>query len=115
FFISSRRRHTSSKRDWSSDVCSSDLDSWLAYCEQECARLGVDFAAVALHLPGTANVEGRARRERRLALLQLTSPQGCLVLAQHQNDQAETLLLHLLRGAGPQGLSDRQRCSAYQG
>src|SRR5207249_6428908 len=26
FFLSSRRRHTSSKRDWSSDVCSSDLD-----------------------------------------------------------------------------------------
>src|SRR5699024_11747509 len=25
FFISSRRRHTRSKRDWSSDVCSSDL------------------------------------------------------------------------------------------
>src|SRR5699024_169159 len=32
FFFSSRRRHTRSKRDWSSDVCSSDLacdDSWL--------------------------------------------------------------------------------------
>src|SRR5207249_7886123 len=28
FFFSSRRRHTRSKRDWSSDVCSSDLD-WL--------------------------------------------------------------------------------------
>src|SRR5699024_12218147 len=27
FFFSSRRRHTRSKRDWSSDVCSSDLDS----------------------------------------------------------------------------------------
>src|SRR6266513_3663602 len=27
FFFSSRRRHTSSKRDWSSDVCSSDLPS----------------------------------------------------------------------------------------
>src|SRR5699024_11700071 len=26
FFISRRRRHTRSKRDWSSDVCSSDLD-----------------------------------------------------------------------------------------
>src|SRR6266576_4149001 len=26
FFFSSRRRHTSSLRDWSSDVCSSDLD-----------------------------------------------------------------------------------------
>src|SRR5699024_12211674 len=28
FFISSRRRHTRSKRDWSSDVCSSDLYVW---------------------------------------------------------------------------------------
>src|SRR5699024_11653028 len=27
FFFSSRRRHTRSKRDWSSDVCSSDLSS----------------------------------------------------------------------------------------
>src|SRR5699024_11793196 len=29
FFFSSRRRHTRSKRDWSSDVCSSDLDDFL--------------------------------------------------------------------------------------
>src|SRR5699024_11410473 len=28
-FFSSRRRHTRSKRDWSSDVCSSDLPQWL--------------------------------------------------------------------------------------
>src|SRR5699024_11277786 len=28
FFFSSRRRHTRSKRDWSSDVCSSDLPLW---------------------------------------------------------------------------------------
>src|SRR5699024_11733029 len=28
FFFSSRRRHTISKRDWSSDVCSSDLDPY---------------------------------------------------------------------------------------
>src|SRR5204862_3181336 len=28
FFFSSRRRHTRSLRDWSSDVCSSDLDMW---------------------------------------------------------------------------------------
>src|SRR6266536_5078228 len=30
FFFSSRRRHTRSTRDWSSDVCSSDLDAGLA-------------------------------------------------------------------------------------
>src|SRR5437868_13059911 len=29
FFFSSRRRHTRSKRDWSSDVCSSDLNRLL--------------------------------------------------------------------------------------
>src|SRR5699024_12040294 len=33
FFFSSRRRHTRSKRDWSSDVCSSDLNGfeWLGH------------------------------------------------------------------------------------
>src|SRR5699024_11640932 len=31
FFFSSRRRHTSSKRDWSSDVCSSDLPKQIAF------------------------------------------------------------------------------------
>src|SRR5690606_39504396 len=30
FFFSSRRRHTRFSRDWSSDVCSSDLVAWLA-------------------------------------------------------------------------------------
>src|SRR5690349_14804838 len=46
FFFSSRRRHTSSLRDWSSDVCSSDLDGagvpsgrWGATLEMsQCAR-----------------------------------------------------------------------------
>src|SRR5699024_11293082 len=31
YFFSSRRRHTRSKRDWSSDVCSSDLKKWLKH------------------------------------------------------------------------------------
>src|SRR6266513_665206 len=40
FFFSSRRRHTSSKRDWSSDVCSSDLDRLpRIFCRKEfCTR-----------------------------------------------------------------------------
>src|SRR5216683_5516460 len=43
FFFSSRRRHTRSDRDWSSDVCSSDLDS------------PVGLAAFFLWHPGFAN------------------------------------------------------------
>src|SRR5438067_9623923 len=37
FFFSSRRRHTRSKRDWSSDVCSSDLVRGFAVCNDEAA------------------------------------------------------------------------------
>src|SRR5699024_11861538 len=33
FFFSSRRRHTRSKRDWSSDVCSSDLEDTKSFFE----------------------------------------------------------------------------------
>src|SRR5699024_11477927 len=40
FFFSSRRRHTRSKRDWSSDVCSSDLDIY--------SREGLDYRQRAI-------------------------------------------------------------------
>src|SRR5207249_7342337 len=42
FFFSSRRRHTRSKRDWSSDVCSSDLQSFFQ------STPGVSFILAAL-------------------------------------------------------------------
>src|SRR5690606_40318864 len=48
FFFSSRRRHTRFSRDWSSDVCSSDL-------------------VAALCLSGTGCAAGRTRARRRLA------------------------------------------------
>src|SRR5699024_12045740 len=41
FFFSSRRRHTRSKRDWSSDVCSSDL--WLQRLAADAAQLAAVF------------------------------------------------------------------------
>src|SRR5699024_11822713 len=53
FFFSSRRRHTRSKRDWSSDVCSSDLLT--DYVLPEGVRIG-DASRIRLgaHLsPGT--------------------------------------------------------------
>src|SRR5699024_11246558 len=47
FFFSSRRRHTSSKRDWSSDVCSSDLLSVDTLLDEEAGRRHADLAGVA--------------------------------------------------------------------
>src|SRR5699024_11294778 len=48
FFFSSRRRHTRSKRDWSSDVCSSDLISWLNSSSAFCAGLTSVFSTRSL-------------------------------------------------------------------
>src|SRR6266498_3325299 len=39
FFFSSRRRHTRCGRDWSSDVCSSDLDLTEQPCNPHCEEL----------------------------------------------------------------------------
>src|SRR5256884_9463114 len=42
FFFSSRRRHTRCSRDWSSDVCSSDLDYLETRPEVDKMRIGMD-------------------------------------------------------------------------
>src|SRR2546428_5062650 len=47
FFFSSRRRHTRSDRDWSSDVCSSDLGLFLVQ-SRGTARIGAVFGPVML-------------------------------------------------------------------
>src|SRR2546421_9674157 len=64
FFFSSRRRHTRSDRDWSSDVCSSDLESIGIFGElgyrRGIARLLEEFACAAV-------VDGKQERALRLA------------------------------------------------
>lgn len=90
-------------------------DTWQQYCQRNAQRLGVRFFSSKLTLPGSHNVEQRARRARRAVLLEHTAPAGALLLAHHQNDQAETVLLQLLRGAGPQGLSAMAECSQFDG
>src|SRR5207249_97397 len=68
FVFSSRRRHTRSKRDWSSDVCSSDL-----YAKQDEALSG-DFVMRSLVLLRVRDEDARADRldpERRVAVRKL--------------------------------------------
>src|SRR5699024_11906071 len=57
-FFSSRRRHTRSKRDWSSDVCSSDLHL--------CGLFpAVDFLDVVTPAPGKSTAGNRPQRWRQ--------------------------------------------------
>ncbi len=78
----------------------------------ECSRrLGVPLTVlpVAVDLRGGVSVEEAAREARYLALAAQLTPAECLLTAHHAEDQAETLLLQLLRGAGLEGLAGMPR------
>ena len=77
---------------------------WQRFCADHCRRRGIEFKAVKVQMAGRgSNLEAEARRARYGAFVQ----HGCAViaLAHHLDDQAETVLLHLLRGAGVRGLA----------
>ena len=80
--------------------------SWRSHVETTARALGVPLSVVELALEPKdgESVEAVAREGRYRALAALPG-RPLIVLAQHRNDQAETLLLQLLRGAGPKGLA----------
>jgi len=85
-------------------------DQWFEFCEWLAKKYKIHFDFRLLHLADDrtkGNIEARARAGRYEALTDLCSYHGItdLLLAHHQNDQAETVLLQLLRGAGVAGLS----------
>src|SRR5207249_7948051 len=64
FFFSSRRRHTRSKRDWSSDVCSSDLDIGQLRGVRRGARVDEDVPDALGHEHPPIGREGQVPRDR---------------------------------------------------
>ena len=85
-------------------------DEWLLFCEALAKKYKIGFDFRLLHIDtqlNSGNIEARARTLRYEALTELCAYHGVedLLLAHHQNDQAETVLLQLMRGAGVAGLS----------
>ena len=78
---------------------------WQVHCEMIGQTLGVPLVVCPVLVDGRANIEERAREARYQAFSSLVSAEDALLLAHHSDDQAETLLLQLFRGAGIQGLS----------
>ncbi len=82
-------------------------DDWERHCAEQADRLGVDFLSIKVnaHPDSGESPEAAARRARYAALEPLLNDGDALLLAQHREDQMETLLLQLFRGAGVQGLA----------
>ncbi len=78
---------------------------WAAFCAQMCAGYNIPFQVVKVDLKRRSgdSLEALARDARYRVFAE--QPADFIVLAQHLDDQAETLLLQLLRGAGAKGLS----------
>jgi tRNA(Ile)-lysidine synthase len=90
-----------------------DADAWTAHCIDTCAALGVPLVVERVRVAADSG-EGReaaARRARRAAFARQLGDDEVLVLAHHQDDQAETFLLRALRASGPDGLAAMRRWS----
>lgn len=86
---------------------SANANAWQQHCEQTCLQLGIAFTAVSVEL-NTASGKGleAEAREARYRVFETFLETGDLIfLGQHADDQVETFLLRLLRGAGMKGLS----------
>lgn len=84
---------------------SPNASSWQKHGEQFCHNLGIEFISESVQFDRSANIEEHARDARYAVFTSLLTEQDCLVLGHHQDDQAETVLLHLFRGAGIDGLA----------
>lgn len=85
----------------------SESAAWAAHCQSCCEALGIplEIRRLALRPEPGQSLEAVAREARYKVFRELLGPGDALMTAQHRDDQAETLLLALLRGSGPAGLA----------
>jgi len=84
-----------------------NADTWQQQCKTFCRSLGIDLTCLGVELKNVSGKgqEAEARHLRYEAITALLSPGDCLLTAHHADDQAETMLLNLMRGSGVDGLT----------
>lgn len=80
---------------------------WQAHCQTVCEQLSIDFIAhqVSVQRAPGQSLEAEARTARYAVFEQELQADEALLMAHHQDDQLETVLMRLLRAAGPRGLA----------
>ena len=84
-----------------------DASGWNQHCRELADSLGVDyvFESIVVDTSGGRGLEAAAREARYAALKGHVGHDDWMLSAHHLNDQAETLLLNLMRGSGPAGIA----------
>ena len=84
---------------------SPNADQWVKFCERFCANQGVPLTVEAVRVDASSplGLEAAARLARYSVYA--ARPEPFVVLAHHLDDQAETVLLQLLRGTGVKGIA----------
>lgn len=92
-----------------------DADTDVRFCQVLCARLGIPLTVDYVDVPTAAKTTGetleQAARTLRYTFLRRVKAEtnaDCIAVAHHRDDQAETVLMHLLRGCGLSGLTGMQ-------
>jgi len=82
-------------------------DTWAKHCETISEALAVDFLMLQVNATASRgeSPEDAARNARYNALKSLLGVDDVLMVAQHREDQLETVLMQLFRGSGLRGLS----------
>ena len=98
---------------------SPNAERWAEFSVRTCAARGMPLARrnVTVAKRSRASVEATARDARYAALADLARVHrvDAVMLAHHADDQAETVLLQLLRGAGPRGLAAMPAIASERG
>ncbi|WP_300724277.1 tRNA lysidine(34) synthetase TilS [Pseudomonas sp.] len=84
-------------------------EAWPAHCQALCDALDVPLQVVHVQVHRGASLERAAREARYQVFEAVTQSQDVLLTGQHRDDQAETVLFRLMRGAGVSGLAAMPR------
>jgi len=94
-----------------------DAEKWAEYCQQVCEKLNIPCHILSINAKPKAgeSLEAYARFARYEVFKTLMLAGDYLLTAHHKDDQAETLLLQLLRGAGVKGLASMPKLKPFGG
>ncbi|WP_218813955.1 tRNA lysidine(34) synthetase TilS [Rickettsiella endosymbiont of Dermanyssus gallinae] len=93
----------------------SEAAQWADKCQRTCAQLGIHSEVIAVDAQPKQgeSPEAYARQVRYAAMGERLGSGDCLLTAHHRDDQAETLLLQSLRGAGLRGLASMSEAMPF--